>query len=184
MTQINLLPWREQARQGKKTQFIVILVSFIILTLFLVLIAYFYLDSLISSQKKINDFLQTSLDQENSQLLVLHKKKQEQDAVDKQLHFIFGLRDSSYKAVRLLDELTRVVPDSVLLSKITREGDKITIKGKAQSNLQVTLFLKNIAKSPIFTQPILAEINGQENNSEDQKYFLLKFEQRESNEKN
>jgi len=179
MTQINLLPWREQLRQTKRMNFTFILTGFIALTLFLLFIVHLYLYRVINDQQQKNNYLQSDFQHEQSELGTLNKKKQEQLNVISQLHFIFSLRDNSYRAVRLLDGLARVVPDAVSLNKIMRQGNTITITGKAQSNLQVTLFMENMAKSKIFKQPALTEINTKENSSGEERFFQLNVEQQE-----
>jgi Tfp pilus assembly protein PilN len=107
----------------------------------------------------------------------MNKQKTELDEVDSQLHFIFDLRESSYRAVRLLNELAIANPESVTLFKLVRNGDDITVFGKAKSNLQITMFMDNLEKAKIFTQPDLTEITGKEGEVGDERKFELKMQQ-------
>ena len=133
---------------------------------------------MIHDQEQRNNYLQSELDQANAGLDVL-KRKTKQSIVDTQLRFIFSLRNRSYQAVRMLDELTRIIPDTISLTEISRTGNTITILGRAQSNLQITLFMKNLDRSPVFKQPVLTEINTKENTSGDERSFRLTVEQEE-----
>ncbi len=171
--QINLLPWREQARQIKRKQFLITLAGFIGLTLLFVAIYHIYLDSIVSNQNLRNSYLQTVLNQEQSVLLALEKQKEKQTQINLQLHFLYSLRETSYNAVQILNELTQVVPEGVSLIKLTREGNTITLLGGAQSSLNVTLFMKNISNSHIFNQPDLTEITTKQVKTGEDKYFQL-----------
>jgi type IV pilus assembly protein PilN len=179
MVQINLLPWREEERKYKKIYFYIRVLGCIVATILLLALYHIYLNSVITDEQAKGNYLQTALDEEQAKLRVYEKKLKLKMQVEEKLNFIVALRSSSYRAVRLLDELTRVVPEAVTLSKIVREGDSITIFGKAESNLQVTQFMKKIAESRVFQQPILTEISAKENVNGDERIFALKVEQRE-----
>lgn len=179
MTQINLLPWREQARQVKKIQFAIMGGVFFAFAIFLVLITHIFVAGLISSQQSYNDFLQTQLNNEQSNLLTLNKDKKEQNEILKQVQFLSALRDQSYQTVRLLNELPRIVPDTVLLLKLTKNNDQISISGLAQSNFQISLLMENMSKSKIFNQPTLNKISeGNQANSSGEN-FEINVTQRE-----
>lgn len=179
MAQVNLLPWREEARKQKKINFFLRVLGCVIATIFFIIVYHIYLDSIIYSQQEQATFLQSQLDNEQIHLGVLDKKNKELNAVEEKLQFIFSLRDSGFNAVRLLDEMVRVVPESVSLTKLVRENEMVTIYGNAQSNLLITQFMKNIAQSDVFAQPVLTEISVKENTTGEERIFALKVEQEE-----
>lgn len=178
MTQINLLPWREKARQEKKNQFLSQLVFFIILTIFLVILIHFYLISLISEEKRRIAYLQTKLGERQGQYNILKEKKQQQTNIETELKFILTLRDKSYRAVKLMNVLVKVVPPTITLQKLVREKDKIIVIGKAQSELQVTLFMKNISALPEFNQAVLTKISEHPGASDTTRIFELEITQK------
>jgi type IV pilus assembly protein PilN len=174
MTQINLLPWREQVKKTKIQQFVLILSACIIITLAALVFLYFYLEMLVTQQKARNNYLTTTITQAENQLHQLKAKQQAVDLIQAELGFLFALRDSSYQAVRLFDALPRVVPDAVSLSSVKRNGNVTMLEGTAQSALQVTQFMKNINQSPVFKQPELSEISNKKNTTGDERNFQLK----------
>ncbi|EKD45539.1 MAG: hypothetical protein ACD_69C00244G0002 [uncultured bacterium] len=176
MTQINLLPWREQARKNKKIRFGLTIAATLSLALFCTLIAHLYLQMLITMQQQRNAYLQTQLSQEQTILSMLNKKKQEQTTINSELHFIMSLRQENYQAIRLFDTLVRVIPEGISINKIARDGNNIVLLGKAQSNLQITLLMKNIAKTLVFKQPELTEITGRESNVGETRNFQIKVQ--------
>lgn len=184
MTQINLLPWREQRKLIQKNKFILLLVSFVGITIFIIVALHFYMSTMISQQNQNNDFLQAEITKEQNIIESLKKKKKEQENLTTKIQFIFSLRTMDYQAVEFLNELVHIIPESVFLTKISREGNDITLSGTASSNLQITLFMKNLSKSTIFDQPILTEMSDQENKTAGQeasvieKRFQLKVKQK------
>lgn len=182
MIQINMLPWRERAREIKKKNFIVALGGAVGLTLFIIFIFHMYYNDLIAYQNKRNAFLQSEISQKQMELDELRKNKEQQGVIQVQLQFLMGLREKSYNAVRLLNEILKIVPDAITLSKLQRDGDAITIEGKAQSDLIITAFLKRISQNPFFSQPVLTGISSSANNTESsERYFQIKMEQRDVN---
>lgn len=179
MTQINLLPWREQARQEKKIEFLIIIGFFIGMTLLFILLIHIYLASLIHEQNKRNEFIQTTLGDKQVLYTGFKDKKQKQAIIESQLQFINSLRDKSFRAVKLMNELVKIVPHTVTLDKLVRENNKITLIGKAQSELQITLLMKNIAKSDIFNQPVLTRISGVPGSNETDRVFELEALQKD-----
>ena len=158
-------------------EFVYVLAGFIGLTIFFLFLAHLYYGSLIKNQQKNNTFLQEQLDKEQVVLNDLNKKKKQQTIIDSQLNFLLSLRDKSYRAVRMLDELARVVPEGVFLLKIVSQNNTLTLFGKATSNLQVTQFMENIDKSAVFMQPVLTEISAKDNSAGEEKFFELNVKQ-------
>ncbi len=174
MTYINLLPWREESRKIEKIKFGLLLLAIVSLAIFTVFIVHLVLESVIHHSQERNQYLQTLLDNEQVVLGGLSKEKQIQMTITTDLQFIASLRETSYQAIRLLNELTKVVPSDVFLTKIIRNQNSITLVGQAKSSLEITRLMKNIEKSPVFKQPTLSEISAQGINTPNEKKFVIK----------
>jgi type IV pilus assembly protein PilN len=174
MIQVNLLPWREQARQAKQVFFGLLLIGFFILSLIAILFVHLYFSTVISSQKKNNAYLQSEITNSATSFASLKTEKEKQIKLLEQLHFIINLRTRSYEAVRLLTMLVNATPSTVFLDKILREDNVITLGGKAKSNLEITLFMKNIGKVNGFAQPVLTGISTQDSAVVGERSFQLK----------
>jgi type IV pilus assembly protein PilN len=174
MVQINLLPWREQQRKERMKQLGIIVAFFVGLTIFVIFLLHIYLVAIIHHQKQRNTRLHAELVQEQQILDQLNQQKNKLAEIKKQLDFIYKLRDESYQSVRFLSELIKVVPAGISLQKLTRKGNTIILIGKADSDLEITLFMKSIEKSALFNQPILTEISiGKGTATQVGKYFQL-----------
>jgi len=179
MTQINLLPWREQGRQIKKMRFMVALIASVLGSLCIILIFHIYLSGLVGEQQQLNDVLQEAINKEQAVLNDMSSKEDEKATVDAQLQFIINLYSNSFRAVRLLNELVTLVPSSVSLNRIVRNGDTISLAGIANSENDITLFMQDIGRSPYFNQPVLSEIYQDKNSrTENTRYFQLNFKQK------
>ena len=176
MPQINLLAWREQAKHVKKIRFIVIAISCVILAIISVVLLHVYYRGILSNQLERNSYIRSQLENEQQKLTALLAKKKQLAATNTALHFIIGLREESYRAVEFLDALTKSVPDSITVSKITREGNNITIESKSKSNETISLFIDNLVKTKIFNQPNLTLITTKENAAESDILFEVKVE--------
>jgi type IV pilus assembly protein PilN len=179
MAQFNLLPWKEHERQVQKIIFAATLLVAGLVALFVVVICHFYLDSVISSQSQRNTFLQAQLAETQTILADLQKQQQQENALLDEMHFIMNLRDQNFKAVRLLDALAILTSPTISLTKIIREDDAITIEGMAQSDIEITLFMKKLADSFVFSQPVLVGISSKNVGEIMQRFFQLKLVQQE-----
>lgn len=178
MTQINLLPWREQARHIKKIRFGLMLGGGVIFAVLVILGMHSRYDRLIGLQEGRNAFITTELGAEQGELNQLNAEKKQQLLVLDQLKVISDLRRDNFKAVKLLNGLVRVVPDAVVLYKVMRVGDQITLFGRAKSNLQITQLMKNFKEVTIFEQPDLSVITAKENSTGEERTFQISFEQK------
>jgi type IV pilus assembly protein PilN len=179
MTQINLLPWREHARQIRKARFSFVLIASVSASLFILIVWHIYVSHTLNVQLQLNDLLQTGISQEQASLNDMSSKEDEKNIIDNQLHFIMNLYASSYSGVRLLNELVSLVPPSISLSSIERNGKSITLAGTANTDDDVTLFLQAIAKSSYFRQPVLTMLNQERLKEGNKKYFELNVIQKE-----
>lgn len=175
MTQINLLPWREQVRYERKIHFFIMLALFIALAVLIDIFFYGIVSTQIKHQQRTNAFLQSQLNQEQATIVTLTKKKQEANQIYSRLQYIYSLKNTSYKAIKILNALINTLPPGIIFTKVSREGDNITLIGKANSNSQITLLMDNISKLVDFKQPVLTEITGKENEGADVKMFQIKL---------
>jgi len=176
MTQINLLPWREQARKNKLHYFYKILGATVVGAVVAIIILHLYYSGLYSTQSTRVRFLEMEIAKENAKVSVLNETMKKKDAIDTELNFIIALNKTNFDTVRILDELARVVPEAMELKKITVEDNKVIVLGKAGSDLQVTQLMKNIAKSRFFQNPSLTEISTRGTSLGDERFFQLTFQ--------
>ncbi len=82
-------------------------------------------------------------------------------SLEAKIELINNLKTNQKGPVRLMDEISRALPDLVWLSDLTVSGDQITIKGRTLSPNAVATYLENLKKSPFFAEPVFRNL-GQE----------------------
>jgi type IV pilus assembly protein PilN len=81
----------------------------------------------------------------------VNRLAQERAELDLRLGIINKLERGRTQAVRLMDELARVLPDHVWLTSATQDqGSTLTIEGTAMSNLVVSDLMTHLDRSPMF----------------------------------
>jgi type IV pilus assembly protein PilN len=76
------------------------------------------------------------------------------------IDLIQKLQESRPEIVHLFDELPRVTPDGVFLTKFTQIGTDLTFDGKSQSNARVSAFMRAIEASAWLKVPTLDVIQS------------------------
>ncbi|MGY3821102.1 PilN domain-containing protein [Acinetobacter haemolyticus] len=148
MAKINLLPWRDELREQRKKQFIAFCVGVAALGIASVFTAWMYFDHKLNDQEQANQFIVSTNQNLDVQLKSLEGLQERRNAIIERMKLIQGLQGQRPVIVRLVDELVRVTPPTMYITKFTRKGDKFTIEGKAESPNTVAELLRNLEASP------------------------------------
>lgn len=177
MATINLLPWREERRQEKKREFLLILGATAVVAALVVFLVHTALASQINSQNRRNQYLQeqiTQLDKEIREIKELDKQRQE---LISRMDIIQKLQKSRPEVVHLFDELVRTVPEGVHLMSWERKGKQLSFKGQAESNPRVSEFLRKIDASDWMKYKDLKEVVAAKGKGIPTRAFVLDLEQ-------
>jgi len=85
-------------------------------------------------------------------------------SLEEKINLINELKTNQKGPVRLMDEVSRALPDLVWLSALEASGNAVTLKGKTLSPNAVATYLENIKKSPFFAEPVFKNL-GREGTS-------------------
>lgn len=148
MAKINLLPWRDELREQKKKQFVAFCAGVAALGVASVFSAWMYFDHKLEDQEQANQLIVSTNQNLDVQLKSLDGMQERRNAIIERMKLIQGLQGQRPVTVRLVDELVRVTPPTMFLTKFARTGDKFTIEGKAESPNTVAELLRNLEASP------------------------------------
>ena len=148
MAKINLLPWRDELREQRKKKFVAFCVGVAALGVASVFSGWVYFDQKLDDQEQANQLIVSTNQNLDTQLKSLDGLQERRNAIIERMKLIQGLQGQRPITVRLVDELVRVTPPTMYLSKFTRTGDKFTIEGKAESPNTVAELLRNLEASP------------------------------------
>ena len=110
------------------------------------------LDDKIRKAQAEVDRLKSIIDEVNG----YEKKKAD---LEKKIALINDLKRNQRGPVRLMDEVSRALPDLVWLNEMNLIGNTIGIRGKAMTPNAVANFIENLKKSPFFAEPTFDSLN-------------------------
>lgn len=158
MVLINLLPWREELRELHKRQFFGIVGSVAVLAIVVVLIGYLTASHMASTVEEGNVLIQNEIIQLDKQIAEIKALKKEKEEMQARMAVIEQLQATRLAMVHVFDELVKIVPDGIYLTKIILRDHDITLTGKAESNARISALMRNAEQSKWLSDPELSEI--------------------------
>ena len=79
-------------------------------------------------------------------------------SLGKRIHMIETLQKNTMRDIQLIGEFVKILPEGIYFTLLKREGTKIILHGKGESNTHLSLLMRQIEKSHLLSQPELAEI--------------------------
>ena len=116
MAKINLLPWRDELREKRKKEFIVICIGAALIGVLLVVMAWFYYNYKLEDQEQANQLIISTNQNLDVQLKSLEGLQEQRNAIVERMKLIQGLQSQRPIAVRLIDEMARVVPANLYIN--------------------------------------------------------------------
>ncbi len=158
MTEINLLPWREQKRELEKKQFITYLIVGLVSAVIIVFLINYYAGYLVDSQTDRNQRLKNEILILDAQIKDISTIKKLRQSLIARMNVIRDLQATRILTVHLLDEIISIIPDGMYLYEVKREGDKVTVSGYSESNTSVSQLMRSIEGSIWLKDPELNDI--------------------------
>ena len=160
MIRINLLPHREEKREARRRQFMVLSVMAALLSFLLVFLGYTIIEGYIKAQEAKNSYLKKEIVELDKQIEEIKALKEQTQALLARKQVIESLQQNRAEAVYLLSELVKQMPEGVYLRSMKQSGAKVSLIGYAQSNARVSTLMRNIEASEWMERPELVEIKA------------------------
>jgi type IV pilus assembly protein PilN len=175
MAKINLLPWREELRQEKKKEFLSFLGLAALVTLIVMGLVHLYIDGLKDHQGQRNKLLQDEIAILDTKIVEVKNINEKKAKLLSKIELVQRLQESRPEIVHLFDEIPRVTPDGVFLTKFSQLGADLTFDGKTQSNARVSSFMRAVEASSWLQTPKLGVIvsPGKTNVEQNSDFTLL-----------
>jgi type IV pilus assembly protein PilN len=155
MPRINLLPWRAELRQKRKKEFLVALMGAVIVGAALVYLSKLTVQGWTSSQRGRNEILKMEITVLDKQIEEIKGLKSQRERLLARMRVIDQLQRSRPEVVHLFDEIVKAVPEGVNLTDIAQAGQRIELRGVAQSSTRVSALMRNIDGSQWMKDPSL-----------------------------
>ena len=158
MTQINLLPWREELRQEQKKQFAVMVVMTLVFGAAVVGLIHFQMQNKIDYQQSRNRFLQQEIVKLDEEIKEISELKKVRRSLIERMEVIQDLQRSRPTIVHLFTEIVGTVPNGVYLKSLGQTGSNLLVNGEAESNARVSTYMRNLQASDWLKDPNLTVI--------------------------
>lgn len=153
MPRINLLPWRTELRQRRKKEFFVALAGTLIVGVAVVYASKLTVQGWTGAQRGRNEILRTEITELDKQILEITGLESQRERLLARMQVITQLQRSRPEIVHLFDELVNTVPEGVHLVEVAQQGDRINLRGTAQSSTRVSALMRNIDGSEWLRNP-------------------------------
>jgi len=147
MSNINLLPWREEYKKKKKKYFFIILMLSSLVVIGFSYIGKMYIDLMIDAQNQRNQYLQTQTIILDRRIAEISNIKKEKIELERRINLIQKLEEKRNYATRLFNTLAEEVPAGIYLKSVTFNSSKVMVEGTAESHSRVTRMMRNIDAS-------------------------------------
>ncbi len=160
MARINLRPWREELRQERQQQFLVVLVGVLVLSVCILFFWHQYLTGLIDDQASRNRFILQETDKLKEQIAEIDRLKQERKRLIDRMKVIQELQGNRPVIVKVFDELVQTIPDGIYYESIQMKGAELTVSGVADSNNRISSLMRSFDTSEWFKLPNLTSVKA------------------------
>jgi len=168
MAFINLLPWREQAEKTKEREYFTILTIVAVVAFALVFIISQFYQMRVDGQNSRNQFLKTEIKLLDARIIEIKNLQAKKKELQKRTQVVEQLQRSRNVGTQVFDEIAKIVPTGVYLTRLEKKGNSIKIMGESESNNHLANMIREIERSLIFTDAILESIT-----TKDEKNILL-----------
>ena len=158
LTQINLLPWRQEKRQILKKKFVTNMVYTGLLAGAIFGLIHFQMVGKIDYQLSRNNFISAEIAKVDDQIKEISELQKVRRSLIERMEVIQDLQGSRPSIVHLFTEIVSTVPNGVYLKTLAQAGGNLTIAGEAESNARVSTYMRNLSNSVWLKDPNLTVI--------------------------
>ena len=132
-----------------------ILIGLVVVGLAVVGIRYWKLAAKLSGVKTEVATNQREYDRLKPIIAEVESFKKKNAELKHKIEVIEQLKENQYGPVRVMDEVSKALPDLLWLTSMSSAGSAITLQGQALNENAVANFIANLAASPFFHEPSL-----------------------------
>ena len=152
MIKINLLADRDMARREGLRRLIVIFVASFVATVLLAAVMHGCLARQVRSLDGQIEGIKNELEILQNTIGEVDQFKKQKRVLEEKLAVINILEENKTGPVRILDELSERIPDTIWLDSMRKTGDLIELKGVAMDNESIARFMRALEASPRFKE--------------------------------
>ncbi|HEY3327175.1 MAG TPA: PilN domain-containing protein [Novimethylophilus sp.] len=170
---INLLPHRQIKRAEQQRQFGLMAAAVLTLGLAIIFTGYTYIGTDVAAQASRNQRLKDAIAKLDNEIKEIDGLKAKIGELKDRIQAVESLQNNRSRAVVMLDEIARQIPEAVALKSLKQTGDLITMEGVADTNARVAVLVKNLSNSNILYSPQLIQIVSSNQNNQKMSAFTM-----------
>jgi type IV pilus assembly protein PilN len=147
MAGLNLLPWREKAREAKKKEFFNVLAATLMSAVGFVVLGHFYMQSALGYQLERNQMLETEIAALDAQIKQIEELDKTRQALLDRMKVIESLQSTRPAVVHLFDDMVNALPKGMYLVNLQQRGTLVQLEGKAESYARVSSYMNQLDAS-------------------------------------
>ncbi|MBB1270945.1 PilN domain-containing protein [Shewanella sp. SR44-3] len=180
MANINLLPWREEAREKQKRDYIGVLALVFLVSSLVAYLSLSFIEVMTENQQARNSYLKSEISLLDAQIAEISKITERKKDIERRTEIILNLQQSRNLPTHVLDELVRIVPPGIYLSSIEKKGSVLWIEGRSESNNNVANMMRKVKTSEYLDDPSMQSIVAQNEDLRLLQRFKLRLAIRET----
>jgi len=149
MIRINLLPHREEKRKERRRQFYVTTGLMFALGVAVWLLVHMVNGGKLDRQNERNTFFKSEVAVLDREISAIKDLRGQIDRLLARKQVIETLQNNRAETVHLFNELATRIPSGVFLTMVSQSGDRITLKGYAQTNARISIMMSSLNDSPL-----------------------------------
>ena len=181
MTNINLLPWREERRQERKKEFGILVGLVVLLACAAVGLIHIQMNSKIDYQLSRNQLMTNEIVKLDEEIAEIRDLKKVHRSLLERMEVIQSLQSSRPSIVHLFTEIVDTVPNGVYIESLAQIGSNLSINGEAESNARVSTYMRNLSSSEWLKEPNLTVIEIEDKKVKRVSAFTLTVKQTSPN---
>ncbi|MBW8190022.1 PilN domain-containing protein [Neiella marina] len=162
MSQINLLPWREDARQKQQQEYLTALLASAIAAALLMFAVSSFFGSKIDNQRARNTYLQQETAILDQKIQELNDLKQQKQDLEQRLKLVQELQQSRNLLTQLFNAMADMIPQGVYLTRVEKQDKLLKIEGISESNNHLATLVRNIEQLEWLHSPSIQSIQVDE----------------------
>ena len=112
------------------------------------------------AQKEKNNLLTKEIVKLDAQIADIQDLENRKQRLVARMEIIEKLQRKRPEIVHLFDEMVKTVPEGIYLTTIKQTGNRLEIRGVAQSSTRVSTFMRNIDSSVWMDNPVLQVVES------------------------
>ncbi len=147
MSQINLLPWREEAREQLTKDYLIKLGLVGLGSIVLMFVWISLASARLAQQEQRINYLHENIVEMDEMVAEIVELKHKKDEMIVRMRVIQDLQGNRSGIVKIFDELVRSMPEGVYLSELHTENNLVEMTGFSESNNRISALMRNLDSS-------------------------------------